>query len=668
MPSILESSVAECPTLVESADARIDLGGAGPTARQERVFLLAVMLVGAFLRFFRLGDASFWLDEAIQAGAARVPTLMHAWGAAPLNKPPLFYVIEFLVGRFSISEWALRLPSALAGIATILAVWWVARTLLRDRLAALCAACLVAVSPLHIAYSQEARPYEMAALLSFLSVGAMFSLTAGRLSRSKLLPAALWPALAVWSLYFGLEVFLLQVFWAAGVWVFGRRYREKARGARLFLIAAGMALLLMLPLLARLPSSDYTPPPYPAPPLSARLVGEIFGWLAFGTQERVVWAILPFFLILTVAGAVSLWRRRPAETLFLLLLIGGAQAVQVTSYLLYNHWIAARYHLVYVAPFLLLAGVGLMVCLRRIPGVRKWPQVALGLILLGLAALSFGPAEAARDAKPAMRPAVAKMAREAASNDTVIFLGRHVPYVYRFYRDRDFPQVPDLLDLAERLPVLLSRIRGASTVWVLATRDAKSEREEFVRRLFPALPAILPHHPEVYRAAPREPDWGMWALLAVDSKHKDWREMQARLPLRIGMGESESAPYVGGGWGWPEDWGETTPRWLDGTEGEFFFGLAKQIPTAVTLRLFPYWQEGFPEQTVEVFWNGRSVGKAGLTAGAFTDIKMDLPQNREARLVHYLRIQAAWGRHEHEPVDPSDARNLTVAVEALSIE
>ena len=61
-------------------------------------------------------------------------------------------------------EIALRLPSALAGIATVPVAWAIGRELAGRRAAIVCAA-LVAVNPLFVWYSQEARAYELFVLM-----------------------------------------------------------------------------------------------------------------------------------------------------------------------------------------------------------------------------------------------------------------------------------------------------------------------------------------------------------------------------------------------------------------------------------------------------------------------------------------------------------------------
>ncbi len=72
-------------------------------------------------------------------------------------------------------EIALRLPSALAGIATVPVAWAIGRELAGPARGDRCCAALVAVNPLFVWYSQEARAY------------GLFVLTGG--ARDAVLPA-----------------------------------------------------------------------------------------------------------------------------------------------------------------------------------------------------------------------------------------------------------------------------------------------------------------------------------------------------------------------------------------------------------------------------------------------------------------------------------------------
>ena len=70
-----------------------------------------------------------------------------------------------MVARFSDSLWALRLPSALSGVACVGAVLLIGRRWLAPG-AALTAAALAALSPMGVYFSQEMKRYSLLAFFS----------------------------------------------------------------------------------------------------------------------------------------------------------------------------------------------------------------------------------------------------------------------------------------------------------------------------------------------------------------------------------------------------------------------------------------------------------------------------------------------------------------------
>jgi 4-amino-4-deoxy-L-arabinose transferase-like glycosyltransferase len=84
--------------------------------------------------------------------------------------PPLYSVVMFVWIRvFGDAEWAVRLLPLLAGLATILLMPALGGAL-ASRRAGWIGAVLLALSPVHLWYSQEARPYALVMLLTVLMV------------------------------------------------------------------------------------------------------------------------------------------------------------------------------------------------------------------------------------------------------------------------------------------------------------------------------------------------------------------------------------------------------------------------------------------------------------------------------------------------------------------
>ena len=83
--------------------------------------LIALTALAAALRLPTLGSQSLWLDEVLTGNLTRgsLGDLFHVVAQQEAN-PPLFYLLEWAWTRIAgTSEFALRLPSALCGIALV---------------------------------------------------------------------------------------------------------------------------------------------------------------------------------------------------------------------------------------------------------------------------------------------------------------------------------------------------------------------------------------------------------------------------------------------------------------------------------------------------------------------------------------------------------------------
>ena len=127
---------------------------------------------GAALRFATLDLQSYRYDEAVTVVRILHPSLFDTLSAVPRSEstPPLYYLVAWLWSRpFGTGEVGLRSLSALAGTASIAVVYLGAVALPLPRRVGLIAAAMIAVSPVLIWFSQDARAYALVFLLTALS-------------------------------------------------------------------------------------------------------------------------------------------------------------------------------------------------------------------------------------------------------------------------------------------------------------------------------------------------------------------------------------------------------------------------------------------------------------------------------------------------------------------
>jgi len=170
-----------------------------------RAFWIVVGLtvLAAVLRFATLGVQSYHHDEVVTASRVLRAGFGHAMHAVWFGEstPPVYYAIAWvwtqLVGTGAVG---LRAISAVAGVLTV-PVAYLIGTELRGRRAGLWAAALVAVNPMMLWYSQEARAYALVALFGALS--ALYWLRAERRGRRRdYVCWGLWSGIAIATHYF----------------------------------------------------------------------------------------------------------------------------------------------------------------------------------------------------------------------------------------------------------------------------------------------------------------------------------------------------------------------------------------------------------------------------------------------------------------------------------
>lgn len=134
----------------------------------QKLVLLFIVFLGLILRLISLNQ-SFWLDEAITAKVAHFSSEQILDFLKGDFNPPLYYfIVSQWQNLFGVSEISLRIPSVIFALLTILLTFKIGQIYLHNQ--AKLAALLLAISPLHIYYSQEARAYALTGFLFTLSI------------------------------------------------------------------------------------------------------------------------------------------------------------------------------------------------------------------------------------------------------------------------------------------------------------------------------------------------------------------------------------------------------------------------------------------------------------------------------------------------------------------
>jgi hypothetical protein len=462
-----------------------------PAKRQALLWFGLLLALALTLRIYRLGQNSLWVDEYASLVTAGFP--LADIPAAALRddafEPPLyFWLLHLVTGFFGDSESAIRLLSAVAGAVTVLLTALLVRALGESTSVASLSAVLLALSPLHLWYSQEGRPY---ALLVGLGIGSLVSLL-----RALRTGAALaWVGFAVLASLAILTHVVGLVFPLIG-WLWAIRARRAASVLRPLFAATIVIVLAIAPFGYRLAQAVVEAqgtgsPPRPLTGLEIPYTMFTYvGGYSFGPSVREIQdegasaavlghpnqSALGVVAVLAFMGLVLRLRSKAAMNLALLTLL----PVTIT-------WVGAaltgkaynvRYTLPGIIGFLGLIALGI----SGLPKTRRATATALvaALFLWADAQWFFNP----RYWKEDSRTAVAWLKDKLPAGSTVAVAPGYQANVVTYYAGREgvnlvFVGLPDSASFIESAPpdaLLITRLHHVPH-WRELVRSFQSRTE-----------------------------------------------------------------------------------------------------------------------------------------------------------------------------------------------
>jgi uncharacterized membrane protein len=268
--------------------------------------LVLIISLAIFLRFYGIEHESLWNDELSSCYRSSFSTLSEVITKGVISDvhPPGFQILLFFVENFiGNSAFSLRLLPVIAGILTIPILFYVGRKLF-DESTALLASAMLAVSPIHIWLSQEARPYAILIFLTTCSVYLLLNLISN-LAQGK--PNGIWNLIGFiltgifleYTHYFGLLAYLLEIL------ILGVVSLKNRKSILTILLVSIVPLLAYLPwipsLLLQRGTESYIAPPEVSN--VAILFFEYMGWSK----------ILLAALIITLSTATIIYHIRQRE-------------------------------------------------------------------------------------------------------------------------------------------------------------------------------------------------------------------------------------------------------------------------------------------------------------------------------------------------------------------
>lgn len=512
--------------------------------RRDRVLMIVVVAaavaVGAFLRFDHLNTPSYWLDEILGdelTQKAAAGPWWHWLTGIEKEHGPLYYATqvferpasggrrpEGVTGRRALG--AGRWPAAFFGVLTIPLLALATRRNGGGIAAVGAAAWLLAVSPLHVYYSREARPYALVMLLTTLLL--------------VLLPLRAFVANALALAYTSMVA-------APSLLAACVAYRDRRRWIAL-------ASLPLFVLIYRGVPQSVAAAPFPR--LNGTFALELlrtFAVSAFGKTGHP--ACAAGLLLLVLIGAIGTRNRLLIAMAFLPALFS------LVSLRFFGHWYASRYIAGSLPAYLVLAALGLEVIGRR-------PAIAIPLAAVVVGAIDLDVWRAARTeafAKIDWRAVAAVIERHVKRGDAIVNADDVADVSMRYYL-RHLPPHVQVAGVSHPVLVDLLTHRVPAT-WIVA-----SQPTPWLCRY----PLVLANEELRVHFAP-----SAYEFLKTRALPEDVRTV-GETPVSITVGRNDDL-YFGSGWAAREG----SFRWVNAREAYVALPSATTRRHVVTIHAVP---------------------------------------------------------------------------------
>jgi 4-amino-4-deoxy-L-arabinose transferase-like glycosyltransferase len=440
--------------------------------------LVPVLFVALVVRLATIDTQSAWQDEGYTMALVQHPLSFQVPFSINYDiHPPLYYVLLHswmnVVG-FDLVQG--RLLSVLCGVASILVLYAVA-AILFDRATALCAAILLAVSPVASWYSDELRMYAMVGLFALLALG--FLLRAVHLNR--------W---SQWLAYVACAALALYTDYSAAYMLIGAAafsllaVRTSRTRLRRWLLCHGALGLLLLPAIVMLyhqaqGSANVAWIPAPTPQVVGAVLLDL---ISQHTGAPLVATLLG--LGLGVLGVMALYadRQQPElrqSHLCLACIVLASLGLPLLASIVQPVFLTQTV-LMAVFGLVIIFARGLMTLLRQ---RRIWGLLALGVVL-AVNGTSLNAAYATT-LKEDWRSAAQYVRQRVVPSDVLIFDPRYIQLPFDLYwahfglhnMQRGYPYDETLLTNAPRSLStshdLAQATAHARTVWLI-TRESET--------------------------------------------------------------------------------------------------------------------------------------------------------------------------------------------------
>ncbi len=431
-------------------------------ARAQRWLMVVVTLAAFGLRAAQLEEQSLWYDETYSVFVAG-STLENGWAILLADgvHPPLYYgLLKATMALWGDTEFALRISSAMLGALAVPLIYQAGRRWIGAR-AGIFAALLIAVSPFHVWYSQEARMYALVVPIA-LGVMLLFERLLTAATRRRRAGFTGLSAVAYVTHYFMLFLPLVQFIYLA---THLRRHTRTLRSWVVMQLVAALPLLVWIVALARREGQHFGIGWIPAPGVADLLYTLMNFSTGYATSPSTFhWLGLAAFLTLAVLGLRSRWEMADARAvvglwaffpLVLVLLMSFQRPLYVDRFFIFS-----------LPAFLLLVAAGVHSMRGRAAAATAIG--ALSLSIVGVFQFAFNPIIVKEDWRGA-----AKYLDRAQADEAIVARVAQGVVPLSYYYDGSLPL--EAMEVNRDVTPLAELATGHGGLWLVywnASRDA----------------------------------------------------------------------------------------------------------------------------------------------------------------------------------------------------
>ena len=471
--------------------------------RNALILLAVILLIGIFLRFYKIGSESFWLDESATALSLKKYSateifhntvyqgqILPGYYSSNLDLPTYYLMIKVWSNIFGISEAALRSFSAIFGIISILFLYLLSKELFGEP-TAIVSSLIFSLSAVMVEYSQEARLYSL--LISVALATAYFLIKYLKENKNKYFVLfILLNLLGIYIHYPFLFFVMFEIFYI--LFLDLKDYKNKKISFKKIHISLLVLIAAYLPLLPRILNpilvsahragsfsirsiikifAQFSSWIYPSADLTSKL--ENFQLRMINFPERIlifsfvfIVVVLSFFFVKSI---FKIRNRYKSQILFLLLWILipiiAAFSVLYSSIISFG---SLRIIIFVIPPFLILASY-------EISNIKSKIQIII-MILLCAASLIVSLSYYTNLNNPQYREAAIYLQNNFKGNEIVIANIQSVKVPFDYYSGRFFTYGVSNIDEAREAT------NGKNNVWVALSLTKYSDSSGTIKKYF----------------------------------------------------------------------------------------------------------------------------------------------------------------------------------------